>query len=130
MQCLEEDAEGEKEETGLAPHGRDRGQPSDLFLSFYLIQLLICDESIRQKAQRVDGFLFVFKQYVFFLFCDLEVRPNIKDLPDQQLKQLCLPEDNMWGISLPDKRIVIHGLCCLAWVTSQQGRGKGRGEEL
>ena len=66
MQCLEEDAEGEKEETGLAPHGRDRGQPSDLFLSFYLIQLLICDESIRQKAQRVDGFLFVFKQHVFF----------------------------------------------------------------
>ena len=101
MQCLEEDAEGEKEETGLAPHGRDRGQPSDLFLLFYLFQLLICDESIRQK---VDGFLFVFKQYVFFLFWDLEVGPNIKDLPDQQLKQLCLPEDSMWGISLPDKK--------------------------
>ena len=66
----------------------------------------------------------------FFLFWDLEVGPNIKDLPDQQLKQLCLPEDSMWGISLPDKRIVIYGLCCLAWVTSQQGRGKGRGEEL
>ena len=46
MQCLEEDAEGEKEETGLAPQDRDRGQPSDLFLLFYLIQLLICDESI------------------------------------------------------------------------------------
>ena len=127
MQCLEEDAEGEKEETGLAPHGRDCGQPSDLFLSFYLIQLLISDESIRQK---VDGFLFVYKQYVFFLFCDLEVGPNIKDLPDQQLKQLCLPEDRMRGISLPDKIIFIFGLCCLAWVTSQQGRGKGRGEEL
>ena len=66
MQCLEEDAEGETEETGLAPQDRDRGQPSDLFLSFYLFQLLISDESIRQKAQRVDGFLFVFKQHVFF----------------------------------------------------------------
>ena len=55
----------------------------------------------------MDGFLFVFKQYVFFLFWDLEVGPNIKDLPDQQLKQLCLPEDSMWGISLPDKKMLI-----------------------
>ena len=93
MQCLEEDAEGEKEETGLAPHGRDRGQPSDLFLSFYLFQLLICDESIRHRGW-MDFYLYL-NNMSFFLCWDLEVGPNIKDLPDQQLKQLCLPEDSM-----------------------------------